>query len=620
MTNSPTNSIPNTTSRVNHFTGLARRRRKFSLLPANGDGSTLTLDFTTDQLDPRLTFTRASDATFINSSGLVQWADANHVQNSTMLNNTGTRWTQATSGGTVTINGDGTVRFNGTGGRATWLQSVGSLASGLPMTFSFRVTSFTNTNLRTTDLFNAGTGFTGQSYFYTDTTGTTHTLTAFESLPKSGTNGVGTYSVTATTNATSANIIFGSDCNGVGGRSGDVTITEPQLQYGTVVPRRVYVPNSSIIAAKWDSARFDHDPTTLAPRGLLIEGQAVNVALNSDVMRGTGWAVTNLVTPSNAAGVTDPANGTNSTNYIANGTTGYHFSGVVSTTTGASTTAVTWSCWVRANGYTKVLMAEGNSGRGAVSFDIDPNNTTPPAPTVVGGAGSPTGTITRYPNNWYRIAMRVGVASSTAYQWNVIGYPTGATLNNFGAQYTGDSTNGIYVWGAMLEDGSGASSYIPTGASQGTRNADNCELLDLTTMGFNANTGTIYTDVGVRRNTGSQRNYTFLPASGSNNQIFEGSGIALNVYTSGSFVAQIGTSGLSASKIAAAYAPSDYAVSVNGGTVATVTAGTVPTSLTKLTIGGSIVNATAYANGCIRVFKYWPTRLPNAQLQSLTTP
>ncbi len=48
------------------------------LLGRAGDGSTLTLDFTTGQLDPRLTFTRASTvATFINASGIVATATTN---------------------------------------------------------------------------------------------------------------------------------------------------------------------------------------------------------------------------------------------------------------------------------------------------------------------------------------------------------------------------------------------------------------------------------------------------------------------------------------------------------------------------------------------------------------
>jgi len=181
------------------------------------------------------------------------------------------------------------------------------------------------------------------------------------------------------------------------------------------------------------------------------------------------------------------------------------------------------------------------------------------------------------------------------------------------------SGDAIEIWGAQVEESVGASSYISTGASQVTRNVDNCELLDLTTMGFNASAGTIYTDVGVRLNTGSTRNYTFLPASGINNQIFEGSSFALNVYSSGSFVAQIGTSSTSAQKIAAAYSLNDYAVSIAGAAVVTDTSGALPSSLTKLTIGGTVVNPAASMNGCIRSFKYWPTRLPNAQLQSITT-
>jgi hypothetical protein len=220
----------------------------------------------------------------------------------------------------------------------------------------------------------------------------------------------------------------------------------------------------------------------------------------------------------------------------------------------------------------------------------------------VGGLWSITGLST---TEWTRIQ----IFRSTTYT-TFLAYPGSSS---------GTINGTAFMWGMQMEAGNGASSLIPTGASQATRNADNCEILDLTTIGFNANAGTIYTDVGSRLNTGSQRNYTFLPASGGNNQIFEGSGIAFNVYSSGSFVAQIGTSTLSAQKIAAAYALNDYAVSVAGGAVVTDTSGALPTSLTKLTIGGSIINASAYANGCIRVFKYWPTRLTNAQLQSITT-
>ena len=42
-----------------------------------GDGSTLSLDFTTGTLDPLLTFTRSSSGTYLGSDGLVKTAGSN---------------------------------------------------------------------------------------------------------------------------------------------------------------------------------------------------------------------------------------------------------------------------------------------------------------------------------------------------------------------------------------------------------------------------------------------------------------------------------------------------------------------------------------------------------------
>ena len=549
----------------------------------DGDGSTLSLNLTTGVLDPRLTFTRASDATFINSSGLVQWADANHVQNSTMLNNTGTRWTQTTSGGTVTINGDGTVRFNGTGGRAIWLQTVGSLASGLPMTFSFRVTSFTNTNLRTTDFFNAGTGFTGQSYFYTDTTGTTHTLTAFESLPKSGTNGVGTYSVTATTNATSANIVFGSDCNGVGGRSGDVTITEPQLQYGTVVLRSVYVPNSSIIAAKWDSPRFDYDPTTPAPLGLLIEGSATNLLNYSESFRTTPvaaeqvWADSASISRGFETGPDGVSN--SSVTFVATGV-----SGNVTASNAVGTAAVrTLSFWAR------------RTGGGTVEYTVD------------NGASWNSQAITQ---TWTRYSFVLSSASQR------VGFriATGA---------------GTAIWGAQLEAGSGASSYIPTGASTVQRLADNCSIVSPNfAPWFNASAGTLLVSARTATRYVDAAGFDFpaVLTLDSNNHIgpCQWNGVVYGVVRAGGSYrinyATLASPGNNANyKAAIAYADSDYAGVANGGSIQTGSGTTVPSGLNQLALGASRSGVAGNFFGHISQIKFWPTRLPNAQLQSLTT-
>jgi hypothetical protein len=362
-------------------------------------------------------------------------------------------------------------------------------------------------------------------------------------------------------------------------------------------------------------ARFDYHPTTGAPQGLLIEAQVANIVTYSGDLTQNGaghWSGrTNLVT-TNWTGFTAPDNTASAVKIIPDTTSGRHTieNNAPSIVNGTTYTA---SAFVKADGYTvaSLVVAGGQArrnftltGAGSLGSQFGATNTA----TI-----DPVGT-----QGWYRVTMTwTSTLTGGAAFW--IGVPQNATTDVV-SSWSGNGTSAIQAWGAQLEAGPGASSYIPTGASQATRNADNCELLDLTTMAFNASAGTIYTDVGTRLNTGSQRNYTFLPASGGNNQIFEGSSSALNVYSSGSFVAQIGTSSpFTAQKIAAAYALNDYAVSVAGGAVATDTSGALPSGLTKLTIGGSIINSAAYMGGCIRVFKYWPTRLTNAQLQSLTT-
>jgi hypothetical protein len=577
---------------------LSGSSRAAVLLGNDGDGSTLTLDFTTGQLDPRLTFTRSSDATFINSSGLVQWADANHVQNSTMLNNTGTRWTQTTSGGTVTINGDGTVRFNGTGGRATWLQSVGSLASGLPMTFSFRVTSFTNTNLRTTDMFNAGTGFTGQSYFYTDTTGTTHTLTAFESLPKSGTNGVGTYSVTATTNATSANIIFGSDCNNVGGRSGDVTITEPQLQYGTVVPRRVYVPNSSIIAAKWDSPRFDHDPTTLAPRGLLIEGAATNLCLNGS-MAYTATAPTSW----------------------ARGFSGCTVASVNSTTFSGEKA---WSISATASGQRDLLeqvisLAANTTYTVSVYLEAVTGTTATFAYMTSLPAGATSGTVVDPSAGRVSFTVTVGATPGSGTVRIGIGSATG----------TGVSADASVRFShVQVEAGSGASSYIPTGASAVLRNEDSMTMSSVASLGFDQYQGTFIVR-GVQNKHGASF-ARLLRIAGATTEPF---GMPVNGVTlygtsrnsSNSTIAEttrtntLGQSFAFGMSLDANDAAAAMKVSLNGSGTSASRGFLGPTEAAASFSFNTNATATNYGCFAVRSVKFFPVTKTLAELNALTT-
>ena len=61
--------------------------------------------------------------------------------------------------------------------------------------------------------------------------------------------------------------------------------------------------------------------------------------------------------------------------------------------------------------------------------------------------------IEEYPNGWYRCVINGNISAS---KLNII------LLNNTTETYQGDGASGVYIWGCQVEQGSYATSYIPT--------------------------------------------------------------------------------------------------------------------------------------------------------------
>jgi hypothetical protein len=365
----------------------------------------------------------------------------------------------------------------------------------------------------------------------------------------------------------------------------DSRLTFTRSTTGTYINSSGYVTSAAI-----NGPRFDYDPTTTppTPRGLLIEGSANNLVTQSNGSTSV-WTVGAFRTPTNnTTDIVSPDGTNNATKLVCGAATNYaSFATLITGLTGGNTYTVSY--WIRGPvGHIPRLYAVNG-----ITGDITATATT--------GTYNNTG--------WTRLTQTYTLPATTTQVY--------VYFMSVGIVTTGDT---FYVYGFQLESGSGASSHIPTGANTGFRAADDCLIDNISTaFGFNQSEGTILIKYGNRGSTGSMRSYTFLPASGAANQMFESSGVALNVYSSSSFTAQIGSTNASAARICAAYKVDDFAVSVNGGAVSTDTSGAVASSLTRVSIGGSIVTSAAYNFGPISFFKYWPTRLPNATLQSLTT-
>lgn len=89
---------------------------------------------------------------------------------------------------------------------------------------------------------------------------------------------------------------------------------------------------------------------------------------------------------------------------------------------------------------------------------------------------------------------------------------------------------------------------------------------------------------------------------------------------SGVAQALLGVNTIPSAKIAYSYKLNNFAASVNGGTAATTSTGTVPTALTYATLGAFDFGGFERLNGHIRTLRYYPKRLSNTELQLLTAP
>ena len=368
-----------------------------------------------------------------------------------------------------------------------------------------------------------------------------------------------------------------------------------------------YINSSGYVTtAAQNVARFDYDPTTLAAKGLLIEGQGINLALYSESFTNVTYSNdnssgTNPVVTS--VSVTNPANGSNANQIVfSRGSSG--FSRTTQGIVGVTSSVYTMSVWMRT--------VTGTSNVGL---------------RLGGSAGlncAVTTTWTRFTHTY--------TATSTDVNFQIM------LWNSISGQT--DLTATIYVWGAQLELGSAASSYIPTTTAQVTRNPD---LALMTSTNFSSwftggTTGTFFVDWhgGVRGIASTVRSVIstsdqptkhlhLQQVSAAGALKVADSGAAHSVSTANTITSGARTKGAYSFAYPGTGTTSTVNLCLNGGTVATSSAllfSVAPTWFVlgaTSTTGTSLTDVNTVLNGSIRQIKYYPTALSNSQLQALTT-
>jgi len=390
----------------------------------------------------------------------------------------------------------------------------------------------------------------------------------------------------------------------------------------TTQPITNYIPVLQTAAA--GVARFDHNPTTGEALGLLIEEQRANLVTYSDDFADAAWTKSAASITSNT--IVAPDGTLTGDALIENTATNEHrINQTASATLNANITA---SLYVKAQPTgtgRSVRLLVANNGATTNNISCVFTNTggvfTAGAGVNSGTASGATGTVTSVGNGWYRLIVTgipdPGVGSGTAL--SRINLHSGATVN-----YTGDGYSGIFIWGAQLEAGAFATSYIPTTTASVTRNADAASMTGTNfSSWFNNAEGALYAEgsyIGLQAskpmvsiNDSTSSNVIQIqtnPSTASTSRGYIASG--------GTAQATIGTAGIFAlnqySSLALAYASNDFAMSSNGLAVSTDTSGTVP-SVSRLEIGNAYgIQSSIY----ISRIAYYPQRLTDAQLQALT--
>ena len=394
--------------------------------------------------------------------------------------------------------------------------------------------------------------------------------------------------------------------------SGQNLITFSRSTTGT------YVDSNGIIqTAAIDAPRFDHDPTTNASLGLLVEESRTNEIPYSEDF--TTWGLFDTGDTLTSSALTSPDGTLTGTLFAPDNTSGLHI--VRQSYTFQGGTTYTLSVFVKEGGRRYMQLAVGGSSLGFPSYDyrrgVFDLQTGSVNSTPLNGSAD----IKPFANGWYRCSMTITPPSGGAANFDL--YHADTTTPTINTVADGNGTDGIYIWGAQLEEGAFATSYIPTSGSTVPRAADVASITGSNfSRWYNQSEGSFVADFNANGRTGAGRivgtNAGATPMYLAADTIIRSFGtvVGASVTVPSVFSTQKAAIGYEVSSqqdtlVVDGGAPN---TSINSGNFA----GFAATTTTSIQLF-SYPSATSHTSGTIARLTYYPYRLPDATLQEITS-
>ena len=553
----------------------------YSPVPTNGNGD--------------LTFTRASNGTRINSAGLVEVAPWNLLEYSEDFTNG--VWSKYQS----SVSANTTTAPNGT---LTADSLIENTATDIHITFQIITISAGVTTISIYAKANTRNHIVLYSYdnvsqFYFSnifdlSNGTT--TGANQSIENVG-NGWYRCSFTFTTTVSGSHYVYvalnnGTNINYAGNGTSGVYIWGYQANIGSTA--KPYFPTTD----RLNVPRLTYQNGGGGCPSLLLEKQSTNYALSSeDFSNATYWTASGSMTVT--ANQTTSPDGTQNADLFYDSGAVYKFVNLVPVGTYYS-----FSCYFKRVTATEMQITASDGVTGDLYSTFNLVNLTSQSSTS-GDWTNNTTQIISMGNGWYRCVVS-GLRGSGG---SAIGYRIEC----------GESAKSFYAWGYQAEASSYPTSYIPTTTSSATRVADECKKNGIGAL-IGGTSGTLFFDIKTNP-TLSSSNYKqfcyYVTSGGSQSYLYlDGANKITTNATWGSLFYNTALQPNTRYKVALVFAPNDFALYINGVSVATASSGT-PNNNVDLQIGQ--FNGTEMCEFVFNQYTHFPSRLTNAELASLTT-